>query len=343
MNKNLLLIGKRHKIGGENLSGGAIVLFEHLIKELNARKLNFDIIDTNYRNYSDSKLLAYFSIIFRIFKKVKGKDIIMLNGSNNVVLQYMPLLLFLRKNHNPQILLRLFGGNYDTYLHSLFSPLQMLAKWVIKRTDKVFYEPKHVLNKLQYLNPNSIWFPNVRNNSPIKTNPQFNRNFIYLGHIRKEKGIDELLEAFSILKTQGFSLSIYGNNVNYHAPHNLNNLFSEVYKGPIKSNQAYDIIRSCDVLILPSYWKGEGYPGVIIEALSVGVPVIATKLSGIEEMVDETCGKLIPSQNSEAIIDAVKWIEKQDYKKLSEGALEHFQLFNAEKVMDRIIDEIYSN
>jgi len=73
------------------------------------------------------------------------------------------------------------------------------------------------------------------------------------------------------------------------------------------------------------------------------MPVIATKLSGIEEMVDETCGKLIPPQNSETIIDAVKWIAKQDYKKLSEGVLKRFQLFNTEKVMDIIIYGIYSN
>lgn len=64
-------------------------------------------------------------------------------------------------------------------------------------------------------------------------------------------------------------------------------------------------LRSCDVLILPSF--REGLPGAVLEALSVGTPVVATDLPGVKEIAGLVTGIrfLSLSQSDQAWADAV--------------------------------------
>jgi teichuronic acid biosynthesis glycosyltransferase TuaC len=50
---------------------------------------------------------------------------------------------------------------------------------------------------------------------------------------------------------------------------------------------------------LPSYM--EGCPNAVLEALACGRPVVATSVGGIPEIMNETCGCLVPPQNPQAL------------------------------------------
>jgi glycosyltransferase involved in cell wall biosynthesis len=56
-------------------------------------------------------------------------------------------------------------------------------------------------------------------------------------------------------------------------------------------------------LALPSY--AEGCPNVILEALNCGRPVVATQVGDIPELVDRSCGLLIPVGDVEALTSAM--------------------------------------
>jgi glycosyltransferase involved in cell wall biosynthesis len=65
-----------------------------------------------------------------------------------------------------------------------------------------------------------------------------------------------------------------------------------------------DVFESMDVFVLPSLT--EGFPLVIIEAMAAGLPVAASSVGGIPEMIkDKHNGRLFPPKNPEAIADAV--------------------------------------
>ncbi len=68
-----------------------------------------------------------------------------------------------------------------------------------------------------------------------------------------------------------------------------------------------DLLRQVDVLVSASIW--EGFPTVILEAMSARVPVIATDVSGSRELVrnDET-GVLVPMAHPEALAQAMRWM-----------------------------------
>lgn len=62
-------------------------------------------------------------------------------------------------------------------------------------------------------------------------------------------------------------------------------------------------IRNSRALFLPSF--AEGLPIVLMEALAIGRPVLATYIAGIPELVDEGCGWIVPAGAHDALVDAM--------------------------------------
>ncbi|MCL2134130.1 MAG: glycosyltransferase family 4 protein [Candidatus Bathyarchaeota archaeon] len=62
--------------------------------------------------------------------------------------------------------------------------------------------------------------------------------------------------------------------------------------------------NTADMFVLPSK-SGEGLPLVALEAMACGLPVIATNVGGINEILVEGFGKLVPADNPEALADAI--------------------------------------
>jgi D-inositol-3-phosphate glycosyltransferase len=70
-------------------------------------------------------------------------------------------------------------------------------------------------------------------------------------------------------------------------------------------------MRKMDVLVVPSL--SESFGLVAIEAMSVGLPVVATSVEGLRSVVVEgITGKLVPSRDSKAIANAVEDILKDN-------------------------------
>ncbi|HME99622.1 MAG TPA: glycosyltransferase, partial [Terriglobia bacterium] len=65
-----------------------------------------------------------------------------------------------------------------------------------------------------------------------------------------------------------------------------------------------DILREVDIVVHPSLT--EGLSNVILEAMAAGIPVVATRVGGNPELVEDgRTGFLVPAENSEEIADAI--------------------------------------
>src|SRR5580700_7085787 len=133
---------------------------------------------------------------------------------------------------------------------------------------------------------------------------------LFVGRLDTAKGIEELLEAFASLarRRPNLRLAFVGDGPGgEHLRSKAKHLALEdriTLNGACSSQEVAHWLAAANVLALPSY--NEGYPNVVIEALSCGRPVIATKVGGILELVNEESGILIAPRDSHALAAAIE-------------------------------------
>jgi sugar transferase (PEP-CTERM/EpsH1 system associated) len=91
----------------------------------------------------------------------------------------------------------------------------------------------------------------------------------------------------------------------------------KIHFSGIKTNIP-EIMNTLDIFVLPSL--SEGMPNTVLEAMSCGVPVIATSVGGVPEVIeDEETGILIESQDEDALAMALKELIENQEKRLHLG------------------------
>jgi glycosyltransferase involved in cell wall biosynthesis len=110
-------------------------------------------------------------------------------------------------------------------------------------------------------------------------------------------------------------------------------------RGEIPYDQVANAVREANALVLFSYF--ENLPCVIIEALCCGRPVIATRVGGIPEIIDEQNGIFVNANEEDSLVKAMKkmmvdysWFNLKD---ISEQARSKFSY----AVVGRLFDSIY--
>jgi teichuronic acid biosynthesis glycosyltransferase TuaC len=133
---------------------------------------------------------------------------------------------------------------------------------------------------------------------------------LFVGRLDTAKGIEELLEAFASLagRRPNLRLAFVGDGPGgEHLRSKAKHLALEdriILRGACSSQEVAQWLAAANVLALPSY--NEGYPNVVIEALSCGRPVIATNVGGILELVNEESGILVAPKDSRALARAME-------------------------------------
>lgn len=150
---------------------------------------------------------------------------------------------------------------------------------------------------------------------------------LFVGRLDAAKGIFELLDAFGSLAScrPNLCLTYVGDGPGAEQLRSkaiglgLQDRVSLV--GSCSSQKVARWLAAANVLALPSY--REGYPNVVIEALSCGRPVIATDVGGIPELVDESSGILVAPRDSQALAAAIQTAMERNWDEQSISAQFH--------------------
>jgi glycosyltransferase involved in cell wall biosynthesis len=110
--------------------------------------------------------------------------------------------------------------------------------------------------------------------------------------------------------------------------------------GFVPDNELASFYNAADLFVLPSK-SGEGLPLVSLEAMACGLPVIATDVGGIREIVPEAYGKFVPPDSPETMTEAVLEFSHRSTIALKEDLrIIIEQNFSWEKNVERLV-EIY--
>lgn len=143
---------------------------------------------------------------------------------------------------------------------------------------------------------------------------------LFVGRIHPIKGLDNLIRAWAILKRKDWRLRIVGpDRIGYgeelwKLSNELDIAESVEFAGAKYEEELELEYRRAKVFVLPS--KSENFGGVVIDALSCGTPVIATKGTPWNELATRQCGLWI-DYGVEPLVDALrKMVDVEDDKRL---------------------------
>ena len=168
---------------------------------------------------------------------------------------------------------------------------------------------------------------------------------LHIGRFNQQKNHRGILEAFAqVLKSHpGCRLELIGEGDLRQETENLAETLGIREKVVFLSNQTnvYPFLQKGDIFLMPS--RFEGMPMTIIEAMGTGLPIVASAVGGVPDMLeDRVSGMLVPCQ-PEATAQAVLQLLKQDdlRKTLGTNALRDSRKFGAEH-MARCYCDVYT-
>ena len=187
-------------------------------------------------------------------------------------------------------------------LYRITNPLVDRVVCVSHATEKFAMTTEGLKKRKRIVIPNGI---NV-NSFPVKS--RFSRDIKTigtLGRIRKVKGTDLLLEAFTQLEHRNLCLKIGGPadrawGISLQCQHQYRNKVT--FLGEIEDVASF--LNSLDLFVLPS--RSEGMSNALLEAMCIGLPIVATDVGSNAEVLAGGKAGILVQPNAQSIADGVK-------------------------------------
>jgi glycosyltransferase involved in cell wall biosynthesis len=302
-----------------------------IIKKYDCSVFNVDIP----RSISPWKMMSSYNTIYELFKGMKP----------DVVQTHTPVASLLArkaaaKAKVPRVIYTCHGfyfhENMNHFMRAIYAHLEKKAAvkytdyiFTVNEEDKKFAIAHHFIDEDHIINIQSVGIDTKVRFNPIRVNDSVKAELrtelrlsdkesviTYVGRLVREKGVFELIEAFSILAEvrKDVKLLIVGETLKSDRDSDMNNTLKNMIKTKnlqdrvIFTGQRTDIpelLSITDMFVLPSY--REGMPVSSLEALSMGVPVVGTFIRGLrEEVIEGETGFLVPVKDSKRLYKAME-------------------------------------
>jgi glycosyltransferase involved in cell wall biosynthesis len=172
---------------------------------------------------------------------------------------------------------------------------------------------------------------------------------LFVGRLSFQKNLEQLFYALDGI-TIKYKLNIVGDG---EYENNLKKIVKDLklkkvnFLGRADNKKLLDFYREADIFVLPS--EREGMPLVLLESMAMGLPIIATDVTGNRELVkDGENGKLVPYSDEKALRDALIYISNNKglYDKLSRNSRKLAESYTWDNIADkfeRLYEQIYEN
>jgi len=237
------------------------------------------------------KGLSYFLPFF--LKNLKIKTILILHDVQ--LIEPSGLIIFEKENRIKSTINRF----YIFLCRMLYSGIVFVispSKWLLDLHVQNDFFKKAIIKKVVPNPAPDFYTECIQHNHGVN-------NFLFVGQLASHKGVDMLVDVFS--RQADFKLNIIGEGHKI----NKNKYFNIEFLGKMNRNEVLKKMKEADCLVVPSLCY-ENSPTVIYEAASVGLPVIASRIGGIPELVKYLGGALFNPGDKLDLMKKIIWASK---------------------------------
>lgn len=316
--------------------GGVTIKNDHLYRCL-AEKAAIGKID------SKGTPLPY---LLRLFAALCGQDKLIIAAGNKAKRRRITQLLarFWPKRMDAAILL-VMGGSFATQL----SEDAAYRRWCMGYRH-IYVETRSMQAQLKDLGLDHVSvYPNCRRRPAEVYRPvEHDRPLrcLFLSLISKVKGAAIILEAAAI--TPEIQYAFYGpidggyQDAFLQAVSTLPNVR---YEGIFRSDEEniYAKLHTYDVVLLPTIWKDEGLPGILIEAKMAATPAVVSPFPYADQIIrDGADGLILPEVSAAVLAESVQRLDADRalLQKLKQGASASAETYNTETYAEGILQDL---
>ena len=266
--------------------------------------------------------------MFGFIRLTKCCKNILIFPAHNSLRVYVPLLSFLR---------RFFRGRKFHYIViggwlADFLKNRPVLTAQLKQFDGIYVETNTMKKALEQMGfQNILVMPNCKNLKILKKEElvfpaSLPLKLCTFSRVMKEKGIEDAVDAVMAVNRHFnktvYQLDIYGqvDSSQIEWFEQLKSRFPEYirYGGLVPFDQSVQTIKDYFALLFPTYYKGEGLAGTLIDAMASGVPIIASDWRyNTEFVLDGKNGKIHHYKNVLSLEDVLIWAyQNQDHWKM---------------------------
>ena len=358
--KRLLFVGpKPPPIGGSPLTVQAMLEELAFYPSLQTVVINTSpALDVRKKmtGFNFEKVIRSAFILPRYLLEIPRCDAVLVFANDLFAITLAPLLLLLAKIFRKPFYLKPVGAGLDLFINAQKKIFREYLLFVLRSADGILTQTKLLKDDLNKLGcPNSHYLPGCR---PLAAIPQVPAQYspglrlIYLGHITRRKGPLVLLNALKALphiSDEQVTCDFYGpihDEIRADFLSGLKDVPNARYCVVAEAGSGPQLIAQYDTLVLPTYYDTEGHPGVLIEAMHAGVPVVSTNVRTFPELITHGVnGFLIPQQDSEFLAEAILLLAADPSlrERMGEANRLKGQEFRADAVVSKLLRIIFPN
>ncbi len=296
---------------GVRIADGQAVRTTIITQELKNRYGKDSVCVANSNHWEKSP----FRFLCRCIYMVANSKKIIIMPADNGFKVFVPILMALNIIFKKELFYVVIGG----FLPALLRDHPMYLK-MVKYFKALFVQTENLKKDLTVLGIKNIYILsnlkrlNTRSHEELKENDDQEIKLCVFSRINKEKGIEDAIEAVrktnEKLGSNYVHLDLYG-LVPATYRERLNELMrnnSDIasYCGIVEYNKTVETLKDYFVLLFPTFYYGEGFPGNLIDAFHSGLPVIATDWMYNKEIIrDGVHGILVPPHDTTSLSEAI--------------------------------------
>ena len=337
---SILLIGPfPEPLSGVSIANQVVneVLSEDSQFEVDLINTSYSIFDEEIGKFSFKKAFFYLTLNLNIFKIFKHKIIYITPGQTFYGILKYGFFIILGSVFRKELIIHVHGNYLGKEYQSLKGFKRVLFYFLVSRFTKGIVLSNSLKHNLTpFLEDKNIFsLPNFAQDYLYAEDKKLVNDelrIFYLSNLMKEKGIFCLLNALKNLEKNNiiYKAKIAG-NIDQKYSKEILNLFTELknaeYIGVVNGDDKKNLLKWGNVFVLPTFYKMEGQPISILEAMATENLVVTTNHAGIPDIFkDKVNGYLVKKNSIKSIQDILTYIasNKSEIEKIATYNKEYF-------------------